>query len=99
MNRNRESEFFAHSSGAEFKIFAPRTDIKEINRSRGAEIRCIKARFPPIPLKNPLLWRRRSAFGAAVSEAKPGRSASGGEDRRRGDELREFPQILGRSSQ
>jgi hypothetical protein len=29
------------------KIFAPRTDAKEINRSRGAEIWCIKVRYPP----------------------------------------------------
>ncbi len=34
--------------GAQIKIFAPRTDIKEIKRLRGAEIRCVKAPIPPV---------------------------------------------------
>jgi hypothetical protein len=30
------------------RIFAPRTDASEINGLRGAEIWCIKVRYPPI---------------------------------------------------
>jgi hypothetical protein len=49
-----------------------------------------------ISLKNPLLRRPRCVSAAAVSEGKLSLSASCGEDwRREGDELREFPQILG----
>ena len=50
----------------------------------------------PILLKNPLFWRPHLGFVATVSEANCWLSASCGEDRRReGDELRQFPQILG----
>ena len=48
----------------------------------------------------PDLGERRQLFAAVVSEVKFGRCASGGEDRRReGDELRQFPQILGGGGQ
>ena len=43
---------------------------------------------------------KNRASAAAVSEAKPGISASRGEDRRRkGDELRHFPEVLGGGGQ
>ena len=49
-----------------------------------------------IVLKNPLLGRPQLAVGAAVSEVKSRCAASCGEDWRwKGDELRQFPQILG----
>jgi hypothetical protein len=32
---------------AAIKIFAPRIDINKISALRGAEIRCIKVRYPP----------------------------------------------------
>ena len=62
------------------------------------ELRMIlaKVRYARIPLKNSVSWRRLWASGAAVSGAKLRRPASCGEDRlREGDELRQFPQILG----
>jgi hypothetical protein len=53
-----------------------------------------------ISLKNPLLRRPRCVSAAAVSAAKLGLTASCGEDRRRkGDELRQFPQVLGSGRQ
>jgi hypothetical protein len=53
-----------------------------------------------ILLKNSLLWRRRCASATTAVEAKPGLSASCGEDwRREGDELRQLPQILGGGGQ
>ena len=56
-------------------------------------------RFTSISLKNRVFRRPRYASWAAVSE-KPGISASRGEDRRRkGDELRQFPEILGGGGQ
>ena len=57
-------------------------------------------RFTSISLKNRVFRRPRYASAAAVSEAKPGISASRGEDRRRkGDELRHFPEVLGGGGQ
>ena len=51
-------------------------------------------------LKNSDLERRRQAFVAVGSEVKFGRCASRGEDRlRKGDELRQLPQILGGGGQ
>ena len=53
-----------------------------------------------IPLTNPVCWRRRRPPATAVREAKPGLFASFGEDwGRNGDELRQFPQILGGGGQ
>ena len=49
-----------------------------------------------ISLKNPVAFWQRAASARVVSEAKLGLSASCGEDRRwEGDELGQFPQILG----
>ena len=49
-----------------------------------------------ISLKNHELERRRQALAAVGRQGKLGRCASSGEGRRRkGDELGQFPQILG----
>jgi hypothetical protein len=57
-------------------------------------------RFTSISLKNPVFRAAAICVSGAVSEAKLGLSASGGEDRRRkGDELRQFPEILGGGGQ
>ena len=59
-----------------------------------------RAAYLRISLKNPVFKRRRYASAAAASEAKPGVSASRGEDRcRKGDELRQFPEVLGGGGQ
>jgi hypothetical protein len=51
-------------------------------------------------LKNPLAWRRQAASAAVVSEAELDLCASCGEDWRwEGDELRQFPKILGGGGQ
>ena len=53
-----------------------------------------------ISLKNPLDRRGRIVVATTVRAAEWGRSASCGENRRRkGDELRQFPQILGGGGQ
>jgi hypothetical protein len=53
-------------------------------------------RYLRISLKNPLCRRPRFASAASVSGAKPDLTASRGEDWRwGGNELRQFPQILG----
>ena len=57
-------------------------------------------RFAQIALKNPLGRRERRAVATTVRAAEWGRSASYGEDgRRNGDELRQFPQVLGGGGQ
>ena len=57
-------------------------------------------RLTSILLKNPLLWQPALWICSAVSEADSCLFASCGEDRRReGDELRQFPQILGGGGQ
>jgi transcriptional regulator with XRE-family HTH domain len=71
-------------------------------RSRAIEV---QGHGPLCPLhvdfvENRVFRRPRYASAAAVSEAKPGISASRGEDRRRkGDELRHFPEVLGGGGQ
>ena len=53
-----------------------------------------------IALKNPVSWEQPLASWTAIGEAKLGPFASCGEyGRRKGDELRQFPQVLGSGSQ
>ena len=69
-------------------------------RSEAFKTVILNGRSTSILLKNPVFGRRGYASAAAVSEAKPGGSASPGEDRRReGYDLRQFPQILGSGGQ
>ena len=68
-------------------------DLKQIGRE-------LNVRYVLISLKKPLFGRPRRASAAAVRETKLGLCASRGEDgRRKGNELRQFPEILGGGGQ
>jgi hypothetical protein len=63
--------------GDRLKIFAPGIEVNEINRLRGAEIRCIKVRYPPqagIPEKPLGEWRRGGRIAGELQEPPRGKA-------------------------